>query len=150
ARCRCESRRSHTAAHRAADTSWRLCAPRESGRTGPWLPSAQSSLVRFPAGSPSSRTRCAAGYTCPSTLAYGSQYCTVSKEGPEGIGTEGLSDMTVREAVLDNGLKVLVQEVHTAPLASVWCWYRVGSKDEGPGTTGVSHWVEHMNFKGTR
>ena len=55
----------------------------------------------------------------------------------------------VRETVLDNGLKVLVQEVHTAPLASVWCWYRVGSRDEGPGLTGVSHWVEHMNFKGT-
>jgi zinc protease len=57
---------------------------------------------------------------------------------------------TVRETVMDNGLKVLVQEVHTAPLASVWCWYKVGSKDEGPGLTGVSHWVEHMNFKGTR
>lgn len=56
----------------------------------------------------------------------------------------------VRETVLDNGLKVLIQEVHTAPLASVWCWYRVGSKDEGPGVTGVSHWCEHMNFKGTR
>jgi zinc protease len=55
----------------------------------------------------------------------------------------------VRETVLDNGLKVLVQEVHTAPLASVWCWYRVGSRDEGRGLTGVSHWVEHMNFKGT-
>jgi zinc protease len=57
---------------------------------------------------------------------------------------------TVRSTVLDNGLSVLVQEVHTAPLASVWCWYKVGSKDEGPGLTGVSHWVEHMNFKGTR
>jgi zinc protease len=57
---------------------------------------------------------------------------------------------TIRETVLDNGLKVLIQEVHTAPLASVWCWYKVGSKDEGPGLTGVSHWVEHMNFKGTR
>ena len=44
---------------------------------------------------------------------------------------------------------MLIQEVHTAPLASVWCWYRVGSRDEGPGVTGVSHWVEHMNFKGT-
>jgi len=51
--------------------------------------------------------------------------------------------------VLDNGLKVVVQEVHTAPLASVWCWYKVGSKDERTGLTGVSHWVEHMNFKGT-
>ena len=55
----------------------------------------------------------------------------------------------VHEQVLDNGLKVLIQEEHTAPLASVWCWYKVGSKDEGSGVTGVSHWVEHMNFKGT-
>jgi len=55
----------------------------------------------------------------------------------------------VFEHMLDNGLRVLIQEVHTAPLASVWCWYRVGSKDEGRGLTGVSHWVEHMNFKGT-
>lgn len=55
----------------------------------------------------------------------------------------------MREARLDNGLTVLVQEEHTAPLASVWCWYKVGSKDEQPGLTGVSHWVEHMNFKGT-
>jgi len=52
--------------------------------------------------------------------------------------------------VLDNGLKVVVEEVHTAPLASVWCWYKVGSKDETVGLTGVSHWVEHMNFKGTK
>ena len=54
-----------------------------------------------------------------------------------------------RTAFLDNGLKILIQEVHTAPLASVWCWYKVGSRDEMPGLTGVSHWVEHMNFKGT-
>jgi len=55
----------------------------------------------------------------------------------------------VHEEVLDNGLRVLIQEMHTTPLASVWCWYRVGSKDEPSGQTGVSHWVEHMNFKGT-
>jgi len=55
----------------------------------------------------------------------------------------------VHEQVLENGLKVLIREEHTAPLASVWCWYKVGSRDEGPGLTGVSHWVEHMNFKGT-
>jgi zinc protease len=54
-----------------------------------------------------------------------------------------------RAATLANGLTVLVREEHTAPLASVWCWYKVGSKDERPGLTGVSHWVEHMNFKGT-
>jgi len=55
----------------------------------------------------------------------------------------------IRSARLDNGLTILVQEVHTAPLVSVWCWYRVGSGDELPGYTGLSHWVEHMNFKGT-
>jgi zinc protease len=55
----------------------------------------------------------------------------------------------LRRVQLDNGLTVLVQEMHTAPLASVWCWYKVGSKDEQPGQTGVAHWVEHMNFKGT-
>jgi zinc protease len=55
----------------------------------------------------------------------------------------------VHEHVLDNGLKVLLQETHAAPLVSVWCWYKVGSRDEDPGLTGVSHWVEHMNFKGS-
>ena len=57
--------------------------------------------------------------------------------------------LALRQVQLDNGLTVLVQEVHTAPLVSVWCWYRVGSRDEGIGLTGASHWVEHMNFKGT-
>ncbi len=60
-----------------------------------------------------------------------------------------LSRAGVRSVHLDNGLKILIQELHTAPLVSVWCWYSVGSGDELPGRTGVSHWVEHMNFKGT-
>jgi zinc protease len=59
------------------------------------------------------------------------------------------TDTGLRRIVLDNGLKVLVQPMRVAPLVSVWCWYKVGSKDERPGQTGVSHWVEHMNFKGT-
>ena len=50
---------------------------------------------------------------------------------------------------LDNGLTVILQPSHTSSLISVWAWYRVGSGDEGPGQTGISHWVEHMNFKGT-
>ncbi len=62
---------------------------------------------------------------------------------------EILQPSRVRTVHLDNGLKILVQELHTSPLVSVWCWYRVGSGDESPGHTGVSHWVEHMNFKGT-
>src|SRR5688572_33468057 len=61
----------------------------------------------------------------------------------------GAGDAVVHEHVLANGLRVLLQEAHAAPLVSVWRWYKVGSRDENPGLTGVSHWVEHMNFKGS-
>jgi zinc protease len=49
----------------------------------------------------------------------------------------------------ENGLTVLVKEIHHVPLVSHWVWYRVGSRNERPGQTGISHWVEHMQFKGT-
>jgi zinc protease len=55
----------------------------------------------------------------------------------------------VLEFRLDNGLKVLLKPVHSAPVVSNWIWYRVGSRNELPGKTGISHWVEHMMFKGT-
>jgi zinc protease len=55
----------------------------------------------------------------------------------------------VIEARLNNGLGLLIKPDHSAPLASVWTWYRVGSRNELLGQTGVSHWVEHMQFKGT-
>ena len=51
---------------------------------------------------------------------------------------------------LRNGLKVLLKPARSVPVVSVWCWYKVGSSDEMPGTTGISHWLEHMNFKGTK
>lgn len=50
---------------------------------------------------------------------------------------------------LRNKLEVRLKEVHTAPLISCWIWYRVGSRYEHAGITGISHWVEHMQFKGT-
>src|SRR5215208_3587562 len=56
---------------------------------------------------------------------------------------------THTQTTLSNGLKVLLKEIHTAPIISSWLWYRVGSRDEVQGRTGVSHWVEHMQFKGT-
>lgn len=55
----------------------------------------------------------------------------------------------VAEHVLDNGLKVLTNEVHTAPVVACYIWFKVGGRNERPGITGTSHWVEHMLFKGT-
>jgi zinc protease len=55
----------------------------------------------------------------------------------------------VTRHVLPNGLTVLLREMHKAPVTSFWVLYRVGSRNERTGQTGVSHWVEHMLFKGT-
>ncbi len=57
---------------------------------------------------------------------------------------------THTRTTLSNGLTVLLKEIHTTPLVSFWVWYRVGSRDEAPPLTGISHLVEHMQFKGTR
>ena len=55
----------------------------------------------------------------------------------------------VQKHTLENGLTILTKEIHHVPLVSHWIWYRVGSRNEVPGKTGISHWVEHMQFKGT-
>ncbi|MFO7632612.1 MAG: pitrilysin family protein [Caldilinea sp.] len=60
------------------------------------------------------------------------------------MSTDGLIEST-----LDNGLQVILRPSHHAPVASFWIFYRVGGRNEAPGHTGVSHWVEHMLFKGT-
>jgi len=56
----------------------------------------------------------------------------------------------VFERTLANGLKVVVKEDHRAPVVVQQIWYKVGSIDESTGTTGVSHALEHMMFKGTK
>ena len=50
---------------------------------------------------------------------------------------------------LPNGLTILTRELHGAPIATFWVWYGVGARNETPGVTGISHWVEHMLFKAT-
>lgn len=55
----------------------------------------------------------------------------------------------VRESVLPNGLKLILLEDHRAPVAVFQVWYRVGSRNETLGHTGLSHLLEHMMFKGT-
>lgn len=55
----------------------------------------------------------------------------------------------VSETVLTNGLKVILLENHKAPLITFQVWYRVGSRNEEWGKTGLSHMLEHMMFKGT-
>lgn len=62
----------------------------------------------------------------------------------EKLGTK------VYETTLANGLKVILLENHKAPVVTVQVWYRVGSRNESWGKTGLSHLLEHMMFKGSK
>jgi zinc protease len=67
------------------------------------------------------------------------------------FSTASLSqDMNVTEKVLPNGLKVLLKEEHKSPVVTFQIWYKVGSRNERLGKTGLSHMLEHMMFKGTK
>src|SRR5258708_32887913 len=56
----------------------------------------------------------------------------------------------VKTRTLKNGMKVLVQEDHTIPNVALYIFYRIGSRNEHPGTTGLSHFFEHMMFNGSK
>jgi zinc protease len=56
----------------------------------------------------------------------------------------------IHEYVLKNGLKLIVKEDHRAPVAIMQVWYKVGSSYESNGSTGISHALEHMMFRGSR
>ena len=56
----------------------------------------------------------------------------------------------IQEHKLANGLRIIVKEDHRAPVVVSMVWYKVGSIDEENGTTGISHALEHMMFKGTK
>ncbi|MCK4223974.1 MAG: insulinase family protein [candidate division Zixibacteria bacterium] len=61
----------------------------------------------------------------------------------------GQISFPVEKHVLDNGLTVLISEDHSAPVVTYQVWYKVGSRNERPGITGISHLCEHMMFKGS-
>lgn len=68
---------------------------------------------------------------------------------PALVGVPARAADDVLEATLDNGLRVLLLEDHRSPVVSFQVWYRVGSRNERPGMTGLAHLLEHMMFKGT-
>lgn len=61
-----------------------------------------------------------------------------------------ISQAEIQEFKLSNGMKVIVQEDHRAPVVVSQVWYRAGALDEVNGKTGVAHVLEHMMFKGTK
>lgn len=56
----------------------------------------------------------------------------------------------LQQANFKNGVKLIVEEDHSAPVAMVQIWLKVGGRDEVPGKTGLAHVFEHMMFKGSK
>src|SRR2546425_11473956 len=56
----------------------------------------------------------------------------------------------VATKTLKNGMKVLVQTDHSIPNVALYIFYKIGSRNERPGTTGLSHFFEHMMFNGAQ
>jgi len=65
------------------------------------------------------------------------------------VASAHAQNFQIREAVLDNGLKVLLLEDHKSAAVTFQVWYRVGSRNEIDGKSGLAHFLEHMLFKGT-
>jgi zinc protease len=61
----------------------------------------------------------------------------------------GHAKKSVRRLKLKNGLSVLLMENHKSPVVSVQMWVKTGSADETKGEEGISHFIEHLVFKGT-
>jgi zinc protease len=70
---------------------------------------------------------------------------TACKQTVDGLGI----NLTLEKRTVSNGLTVIMVEDHTVPVVSYQTWFRVGSVDETPGMTGISHLFEHLMFKGT-
>src|SRR6185295_2728153 len=58
--------------------------------------------------------------------------------------------LSLEDYRLPNGLRVVLNEDHSAPLVAVNLWYHVGSKNERVGRTGFAHLFEHMLFSGSQ
>jgi len=56
----------------------------------------------------------------------------------------------VQTVTLVNGMKILIQEDHNIPNVAMYFFFRIGSRNEHPGTTGLSHFFEHMMFNGAK
>src|SRR5260221_6844554 len=67
-----------------------------------------------------------------------------------GFAQSEAKQFPVLTKTLKNGMKVLVQSDHSIPNVALYIFYRIGSRNEHPGTTGLSHFFEHMMFNGAK
>lgn len=67
-----------------------------------------------------------------------------------GLAQAALTPDSVHEHTLNNGMKVLLWEDDTIPNLAIYTFWKVGSRNEAPGITGLAHFFEHMMFNGSK
>ena len=67
-----------------------------------------------------------------------------------GTALGATREFAVSASALANGMTILVHEDHDIPNVAVYLFFRVGSRNERPGITGISHFLEHMMFHGSK
>jgi zinc protease len=67
-----------------------------------------------------------------------------------GVALAAAQRIEVRSHTLANGMKLLIHEDHDIPNVALYFFFKVGSRNERPGTTGLSHFFEHMMFNGAK
>src|SRR5579859_7764062 len=82
-------------------------------------------------------------------LLVGGFVCVLGFAGGASAQNEA-KQFPVATKTLKNGMKVLVQSDHSIPNVALYIFYRIGSRNEHPGTTGLSHFFEHMMFNGAK
>jgi zinc protease len=75
--------------------------------------------------------------------------CSSADKKKDGSLSESIN-LEVKEVKLDNGMTALIVPNHKLPIFSLYLFYKVGGKNEVPGITGASHFLEHMMFKGAK
>src|SRR6187431_119410 len=61
-----------------------------------------------------------------------------------------VNEPKITSVSLSNGMKILIEEDHDIPNVAMYLFFRVGSRNERPGITGISHFFEHMMFNGAK
>jgi len=90
-----------------------------------------------------------AAIVCASTLAFAAPVLAAKAATTASAPALSPATFKVERDTLENGLTVLYHEDHSVPAVCFWQWFRVGSRNERQGITGLSHFFEHMMFNGS-
>jgi len=88
--------------------------------------------------------------TIKNSLLMAGLVCAFGLSGGAANAQNEAQQFPVATKTLKNGMKVLVQSDHSIPNVALYIFYRIGSRNEHPGTTGLSHFFEHMMFNGAK